>query len=226
MCTKTLITLLCFMFLFSGCEVKNLNTKINSSQMTTSYIKQLIGVNYDDIEKIYGSPERSTYYINKSDLANINKNYINLRNLNYYSIIKSYYRIDNDNYMVLYYKNNKVINAFFDDSDIINKNDFFMDIENCDITLNYFKNSSSLNDKFINKNFKNNIHNNFENFRKTYNLSFPQIYINISNKNLYFYNIDNKNKDLSLFIITKSNKITFIDIIKTSQIWETVFKNI
>ena len=92
MCTKTLITLLCFMFLFSGCEVKNLNTKINSSQMTTSYIKQLIGVNYDDIEKIYGSPERSTYYINKSDLANINKNYINLRNLNYYSIIKSYYR--------------------------------------------------------------------------------------------------------------------------------------
>ena len=109
---KIIISLLISIFIFSGCEISNLNNKINSPQMTTSDIKQLVGVSYDDIEKIYGSPEQAAYYINKNDLKNMKSNYISLRNFNYYSIIKSYYSI-NDNYLILWYKNNKVINAFF-----------------------------------------------------------------------------------------------------------------
>ena len=63
-------------------------------------------------------------------------NYISLRNFNYYSIIKSYYSI-NDDYLILWYKNNKVINAFFNEKDMINKNDISMEISNKDIKLNY-----------------------------------------------------------------------------------------
>ena len=143
---KIIIYLLISIFIFSGCEISNLNNKINSPQMTTSDIKQLVGVSYDDIEKIYGSPEQSTYYINKNDLKNMKSNYISLRNFNYYSIIKSYYSI-NDDYLILWYKNNKVINAFFNEKDMINKNDISMEISNKDIKLNYFKNSSSLKNK-------------------------------------------------------------------------------
>ena len=84
---KIIISLLISIFIFSGCEISNLNNKINSPQMTTSDIKQLVGVSYDDIEKIYGSPEQAAYYINKNDLKNMKSNYISLRNFNYYYII-------------------------------------------------------------------------------------------------------------------------------------------
>ena len=49
---KIIISLLISIFIFSGCEISNLNNKINSPQMTTSDIKQLGGVSYADIEKI------------------------------------------------------------------------------------------------------------------------------------------------------------------------------
>ena len=97
---KIIISLLISIFIFSGCEISNLNNKINSPQMTTSDIKQLVGVSYDDIEKIYGSPEQATYYINKNNLKNMKSNYISLRNFNYYSIIKSYYSINDEMYLV------------------------------------------------------------------------------------------------------------------------------
>lgn len=220
---KIIISLLISIFIFSGCEISNLNNKINSPQMTTSDIKQLVGVSYDDIEKIYGSPEQATYYINKNNLKNMKSNYISLRNFNYYSIIKSYYSI-NDDYLILWYKNNKVINAFFNEKDMINKNDISMEISNKDIKLNYFKNSSSLKNKI---DFKNHIGNNINYFKINYNLSCPKISVDILNKNkkLYFYNFSNNN-NTSLFIIVNSQSITFIDIIKTSQICETILEYI
>ena len=204
---KIIISLLISIFIFSGCEISNLNNKINSPQMTTSDIKQLVGVSYDDIEKIYGSPEQATYYINKNNLK----------------IIKSYYSI-NDDYLILWYKNNKVINAFFNEKDMINKNDISMEISNKDIKLNYFKNSSSLKNKI---DFKNHIGNNINYFKINYNLSCPKISVDILNKNkkLYFYNFSN-NSNTSLFIIVNSQSITFFDIIKTSQICETILEYI
>ena len=69
MCRKiSIIILLFFTLLCSGCEMNNLNNNKNTTKLATSDIKQLIGITYNDIEKIYGSPEKSTYYINKNNL--------------------------------------------------------------------------------------------------------------------------------------------------------------
>ena len=58
---KIIISLLISIFIFSGCEISNLNNKINSPQMTTSDIKQLVGVSYDDIEIETGKKIYFTY---------------------------------------------------------------------------------------------------------------------------------------------------------------------
>ena len=69
MCKKISIIILLFItILCSGCEMNNLNNNKNTTKLATSDIKQLIGITYNDIEKIYGSPEKSTYYINKNNL--------------------------------------------------------------------------------------------------------------------------------------------------------------
>ena len=58
---KFIIAFLLFNSLLScSCEMNNLNNTNNPTKLTASDIKQLVGVTYDDVEKIYGSPEKST----------------------------------------------------------------------------------------------------------------------------------------------------------------------
>ena len=112
---KFIITFLLFNILLCfGCEMNNLNNSKNQTKLTTSDIKQLVGVTYGDVEKIYGSPEKSTYYLNRKDLSFVHHNHISLRDFNHYAIIKAYYDIDkDDSYVILWYKDNKVIKSSF-----------------------------------------------------------------------------------------------------------------
>ena len=216
------IVLLCF-----GCEMNNLNNSKNQTKLTTSDIKQLVGVTYDDVEKIYGSPEKSTYYLNIKDLSFLHHNYISLRDFNHYAIIKAYYDINNDDsYVILWYKDNKVIKSSFNDTNTVNEDYFEANINNMDLKIDYNKNYSTLNENFITKKYRNYIGNNIKEFNTTYNLTCPQIAVNLLNENkiLYFYNIKsngNFNKH-SLFIISHNNVIDEISIIHSSKICETI----
>ena len=208
--------------------MNDLNNNISPTKLTTSDIKQLIGVTYGDVEKIYGSPEKSAYYININDLSYINKNYISLRNFNHHSIIKAYYNINNDDsYIILLYKDNKVINSSFDEADIINKDYFDKDINNFDIRLDYNKNNSHINENLILNKNNNYIGSNIKKFNNKYNLISPKIvvtFLNNENKVLYFYDIKNNEymDNNSLFLICDNNIITEINIIKSSKICEAI----
>ena len=212
----SIIILLFFTLLCSGCEMNNLNNNKNTTKLATSDIKQLIGITYNDIEKIYGSPEKSTYYINKNNLSKIQKNYISLRSFNYHSIIKAYYKTTvEDKYIILWYKNNKVIKACFDEDDIISKDSF----------------SSSLNNKYNLEEYKTSIKDSIFSFNKKHNLSCPKIAVNFSssNKVLYFYHINKSKNEYDndcLFIISNNNKITYINTINSSKICETILEYI
>lgn len=217
-------TLLC-----CGCEMNDLNNTKNSTKLTASDIKQLIGVTYDDVEKIYGSPENSIYYINTNDLSLINKNYISLRDFNHSSIIKSYYNINNnDSYIVLWYKYNKVISSSFNERDIINEDYFDTDINNMDIKIYYNKNASRLDKNLFTDKYRDYIGNNINEFNSQYNLICPKIVVNFLNNNkvLYFYSIKNENSEYlnnnSLFVICDNDIISEISIIKSSKICETI----
>jgi len=214
--------LLCF-----GCEMNNLNDSKIQTKLTTSDIKQLVGVTYGDVEKIYGSPEKSTYYLNIKDLSSVHHNYISLRDFNHYAIIKAYYDINNDDsYVILWYKDNKVVKSSFNETDIINEDYFETSINSMDIKIDYNKNFSTLNENFITERYRNYIGNNIKEFNTTYNLICPKIAVNLLNKNkvLYFYDIKSQehlNKH-SLFIICNNNIITEISIINSSKICETI----
>lgn len=228
---KFIIAFLLFNSLLScSCEINNLNNTNNPAKLTTSDIKQLVGVTYDDVEKIYGSPEKSTYYINLNDLSRINKNYVSLRDFNHHSIIKTYYNRNNDDsHIILWYKNNIVIKASFNESDLISEDYFDMDTNNIDIRLDYNKNDSHLNKNFAVDKYRNFIGCNIKQFNNKYDLLCPKITVNLLNKNkiLYFYDI--KNKDLNsntLFLICDNNIITEISIVKSSRICETIINYI
>lgn len=217
-------TLLC-----CSCEMNDLNNTKSSTKLTASDIKQLIGVTYDDVEKIYGSPENSIYYINANDLSLINKNYISLRDFNHSSIIKAYYNINNnDSYIVLWYKYNKVISSSFNERDIINEDYFDTDINNMDIKIYYNKNASRLDKNLFTDKYRDYIGNNINEFNRQYNLICPKIVVNFSNNNkvLYFYSIKNENNEYlnnnSLFVICDNDIISEISIIKSSKICETI----
>ena len=45
----SIIILLLFALLCSGCEINNLNNNKNTTKLATSDIKQLIGITYNDI---------------------------------------------------------------------------------------------------------------------------------------------------------------------------------
>ena len=213
MCRKiSIIILLFFTVLCSGCEMNNLNNNKNTTKLATSDIKQLIGITYNDIEKIYGSPEKSTYYINKNNLSKIQKNYISLRSFNYHSIIKAYYKTTvEDKYIILWYKNNKVIKACFDEDDIISKDSFYSEVNNTDFKIDYFSSSSSLKNKYSLEEYKTYIGDKIPNIYRKYQA------INKS-KNEY----DND----CLFIISNNNKITYINTINSSKICETILEYI
>lgn len=228
---KKIITvyLLLTILLYCGCEMNNLNNTKSPAKLTVSDVRQLVGVTYGDVEKIYGSPEKSTYYINIDDLSNINENYISLRDFNYNSIIKSYYNINNDDsYVVLWYKNNKVIESSFNETTLIDEDYFDTTINNIDIKIDYNKNSSNLSENLIVNKYRNYIGNNIKQFNSKYNLLCPKIAVNLINENkvLYFYDIKNKNNgsidDNSLFIICDNNIITEISIIKSSKVCEAI----
>ena len=228
----SIIILLFFTLLCSGCEMNNLNNNKNTTKLATSDIKQLIGITYNDIEKIYGSPEKSTYYINKNNLSKIQKNYISLRSFNYHSIIKAYYKTAvEDKYIILWYKNNKVIKACFDEDDIISKDSFYSEVNNTDFKIDYFSSSSSLNNKYNLEEYKTSINDSIFSFNKKHNLSCPKIAVNFSssNKILYFYHIRKSKNEYDndcLFIISNNNKITYINTINSSKICETILEYI
>ena len=233
MCRKiSIIILLFFTLLCSGCEMNNLNNNKNTTKLATSDIKQLIGITYNDIEKIYGSPEKSTYYINKNNLSKIQKNYISFRSFNYHSIIKAYYKTTvEDKYIILWYKNNKVIKACFDEDDIISKDSFYSEVNNTDFKIDYFSSSSSLNNKYNLEEYKTSINDSIFSFNKKHNLSCPKIAVNFSssNKVLYFYHINKSKNEYDndcLFIISNNNKITYINTINSSKICETILEYI
>ena len=226
---KFIIAFLLFSsLLYCSCEMNNLNNTNNPTKLTTSDIKQLVGVTYGDVEKIYGSPEKSTYYINLNDLSHINKNYISLRDFNHHSLIKTYYnynRNNDDSYIILWYKDNIVVKSSFSESDIINEDYFDINTNNIDIKLDYNKNDSHLNRNFVADKYRNFIGCNIKQFNNKHNLLSPKILVNLLNKNkiLYFYDI--KNKDINnntLFLICNNNIITEISIIKSSRICETI----
>lgn len=222
-----LIFLLLNISLILGCDMNNLNNRKNEIKLTASDINQLIGVTYGDVEKIYGSPEKSTYYINTKDLSSIKNNYISLRNFNHYAIIKAYYDINNDDsYVILWYKNNKVIKSSFDETDIIKKDYVETSINNIDVKIDYNKSFSSIDKNFIVEKYRDYMGNNIKEFNTTHNLNLPKIAVDVSNKNkvLYFYGIKSKehlNKHF-LFIICDNNIITEISIIDSSKICETI----
>lgn len=224
---KFIITFLLFNILLCfGCEMNNLNNSKNQTKLTTSDIKQLVGVTYGDVEKIYGSPEKSTYYLNRKDLSFVHHNHISLRDFNHYAIIKAYYDIDkDDSYVILWYKDNKVIKSSFNEADTVNEDYFETSINNTDIKIDYNKNFSTLNKNFITDKYRNYIGNNIKEFNTTYNLICPQIAVNLVNENkiLYFYDIKS-NRHLNkhtLFIIYHNNVIDEISIINSSNICET-----
>ena len=223
-------TLIFFTLLYCGCEISNLNNYKNTVKLATSDIKQLIGVTYDDIDKIYGAPEKSTYYVNKSDLSSLQGNYITLRDFNHHFIIKAYYNTgDKDAYIVLWYKNNKVIEALFNETDIISKDSFCSEVNNTDFKIDYFSSSSHLRNKYNLEEYKTYIGDNIYSFNKKYNLSCPKIAVNFlnSNKILYFYYIDkskNEYEDDYLFIVSNNNKITYINTVNSSKICETILE--
>lgn len=230
---KLIILILLFQaLLLYGCQMNDLNNTKTPSKLTVSDIKQLIGVNYSDIEKIYGSPKKSTYYINSNDLYFINNNHVSLRNFNYYSIIKAYYDINNDDsYIILWYKNNKVIESHFYENHIIDK-DYFDINNNIDIQIDYNKYPSKLNNDLSKKTYENYISANIKEFNNKYNLICPQIVVNLLKKNntLYFYDIKNTDiKNISnnfVFIICDNNIIIDINIIKQSSICESIIEYI
>ena len=227
---KFIIAFLLFnTLLYSGCEMNNLNNTKSPTKLTTSNIKQLVGVTYGDVEKIYGSPEKSTYYISTNDLSFINKNYISLRDFNHNSIIKAYYNINNyDSYIILWYKDNKVIKSYFNENDIINEDYFDTNANNIDIKIDYNKNASLLNNNLIVEKYRNYMGCDTKEFNNQYNLLCPKIAVNLLNKNkvLYFYDIKSKNDEYvnnnSLCVISDNDIITEISIIKSSKICETI----
>ncbi|WP_434796668.1 hypothetical protein [Terrisporobacter vanillatitrophus] len=222
-----IIFLLLNILLSCSCEMNNLNNSKNQTKLTTSDIKQLIGVTYGDVEKIYGSPEKSTYYINIKDLSSINNNYISLRDFNHYAIIKAYYDInDDDSYIILWYKDNKVVKSSFNETDVIEEDYFERSMHNMDIKIDHNKNFSLLNKNFITDNYRNYIGNNIKEFNTKYNLICPKIAVNLLNKNkaLYFYDIKSNGhlNKYSLLIICDNNIIDEISIIDSSNLCETI----
>ena len=231
---KLIILIILFqILLLCGCQINELNNTKTPSKLTVSDIKQLIGVTYSDIEKIYGSPKKSTYYINSNDLYSINNNHVSLRNFNYYSIIKAYYDINNDDsYIILWYKNNKVIESYFYENNIMDKDYFNVSDNDINIQIDYNKYPSKLNNVLNKKIYINYIGSNIKEFNNKYNLICPQIVVNLLNKNntLYFYNI--KNTDINhvsnnyLFITCDNDIIIDINIIDQSSVCESIIEYI
>lgn len=225
---KLIIILLLFSsLLLLGCEISNLNNTKTPVKLTISDIKQLIGVTYDDVEKIYGSPEKSTYYINISNLSSMDKKHISLRDFNYHSIIKAYYDINNnDSYIILWYKDNKVIKSSFYENNVNNEDYFDTKSNNIAVQIDYNKYDSTLNENLIKENYRSYIDKNLKEFNNKYNLSCPKIAVNLLNKNniLYFYNFKSPSNKInnSLFIICHNNIIKDISIIKSSHICEAI----
>lgn len=228
-----IIYLLFSIMLYCGCEINNLNSTKNPTKLTTSDIKQLVGITYGDVEKIYGTPESSTYYIKIDDLSSTNINYISLRALSYNSIIKACYNINNnDSYIVLWYKNNKVIKSYFNETDITNEDYLDMDINNVDIKIDYNNNASDFKKNLIVDKSRNYIGNNIKEFNNKYNLLYPKLAVNLYHKNKTLYLYDIKDNDYgyvnsnSLFIICDNNIITDISIIKSSKVFEVIISYI
>ena len=223
-----LLIILFQILLFCGCEINNLNNTKKPSKLTVSDIKQLIGISYDDIEKIYGPPEKSTYYLNTNILSSISNNHLTLRDFNHNSIIEAYYNIgNNDSYIMLWYKNNKVIESYFYENYINDKNYFDINSNNINLKIGYNKCSSVLGTDFDKNIYKNYIYTNIKNFNNKYSLNSPLITVNLLDKNtvLYFYNIENITND-SLFIVCNNNIIADIKIIKHSSICESIIEYI
>lgn len=217
--------------LLCACQMNELNNTKAPSKLTVSDVKQLIGVTYSDIEKIYGSPKKCTYYINSNDLYSINNKHVSLRNFNYHSIIKAYYDINSDDsYIILWYKNNKVVESYFYENDVIDSDYFNISNNNIDIQISYNKSSSKLNSDSNKIIYKNYIGTNIKDFYNKYDLIFPQITVNLLDKNntLYFYNIKNTNinniSDDYLFVTCDNDIIIDINIIKQSSVCESIIE--
>lgn len=227
--------ILLFIFLV-GCEMEELNNKSeNTLEFTNIDINQLIGVNYKDVEKMYGYPYKAIFYINKDDFSMKSINNITIRDFYHNSIVEASYKNSSDfnSYINLSYEHGKVIDATYDNMDVINYTKILEEDEliDCDYKIELFKNFDSIPyNKFNLTTCQNNLKGKYINdFNKEYNIEYPNYVANdtITNKKLYFYPLTKNGSQDHInmaLVYTINNKIKNIEIIDKKITCELIIK--
>lgn len=236
---KLLISIFIISSLLIGCDMSHLNNKHdNLNKSISSDINQLIGITYKDIEKIYGIPEKSIYYINKDDINIKSISHITTRDFYDKSFMKASYNTSYEfnSYINISYKNGKVTNATYDNIDVINYNKSTEENEliKSDFKIESFRDSDFI---YLNKfnldidenSFKGK---NINNFNKKFSISCPNMIATDTknNKILYFYQIkisdtsSSSNNENVVLIYTSNNIIKKIQVIKKKFICELILK--
>lgn len=184
---------------------------------------------------MYGYPYKAIFYLNKDDFNMKAINNITIRDFYHNSIVEASYKNSSDfnSYINLSYKYGKVIDATYDNIDVINYTKILEEDEliDCDYKIELFKNFDSIPyNKFHLTDCQNNLKGkNINNFNKEYNIEYPNYVANdtITNKKLYFYPLaknDSQDHINMAVVYTINNKIKNIEIIDKKITCELIIK--
>ena len=238
---KFLISIIIVPLFLIGCDMRHLNNKYEDINKPINYdINQLIGITYKDVEKIYGTPEKSIYYINKDDINIKNINNITTRDFYNKSFMEASYNTSYEfnSYINVSYKNGKVTNATYDNIDVINYNKCIEEdrLIKSDFKIEIFRDSDfiSLNRSDLDMYQNTFIGKNINAFNKNSSVSCSNIIAtdNKNNKILYFYPIrmsniptSSNNDENIMLVYTINDVIKNIEIIKKKFICELIIKD-
>lgn len=234
---KFIVLIILLSIFLVGCDMEELNNKgENTSEFINIDIGQLVGVNYKDIEKMYGYPFKAIFYINKDDFNIKTINNITIRDFYHNSLVEASYKNSSDfnSYINLSYNHGKVIDATYNNIDVINYTKILEEdkLIDCDYKIELFKEfdyilSNKFNLYLCQRNL---IGKNITYFNKEYNIECANYIASDikSCKKFYFYPlIKNDSEDYinMILIYTINDKIKNIDIIDKKIVCELIIKD-
>lgn len=194
---KNLIILLVFVSLLAtACSMNTKNTKANEYIHKASVnTEKMMNAAFRDVEKSFGMPHSSVYYINTDNLKGKDFNTITMEDIRNSVNVQSAYEVDKnkDSYLHVYYENGKVKNALTGNYDMYNSEEFTKNVatSNADYKIEFFQNKGLICEKdfTIENSKKDFVGANIANFNKAYEVNSANFVASSVNNNdkLYFY---------------------------------------
>lgn len=194
---KNLLLLLAFVALFAtACSMNVNNPKANTYIRQASVnTEKLKNASFRDVEKAFGTPYSSVYYINTQNLKGNNLSTLTKEDLQNNVTIQSTYEVDKnkDSYLHVYYENGKVKDVVSGNYNLYNSERFIKNnaVTNSNYKIEFYKNKGMICERDFTIEYakKDYIGTNIAEFNKSYQVNsanFVASSINSTDK-LYFY---------------------------------------